>query len=100
MGEKRGLPRGEVRSSPGVFENEMQRRIFGPKMGEVTRGCRKQHNAELHDFFSSRNNRVIKAGMKRAGYCSHMVEVRSACEVVVGKRGPIPSGIQRPEWVI
>jgi len=91
---------GEVRSSPGVFENGMQSRIFGRKMGEVTRGCRKLHNAELHDFFSSRNNRVIKSGMRRAGYCSRMVEVRSACEVVVGKRGRRPFGRQRREWVI
>jgi len=30
-----------------VFENRMLRRIFGPKMDEVTREWRKLHNEEL-----------------------------------------------------
>jgi hypothetical protein len=29
------------------------RRIFGPKRSEVTGGSRKQHNDELHNFYSS-----------------------------------------------
>jgi hypothetical protein len=36
-----------------VFENRMLRRIFGPKRDEVTGGWRKQHNEELHNFYSS-----------------------------------------------
>jgi hypothetical protein len=35
-----------------VFENRVLRRIFGPKMGEVTREWRKLHNEELNDWFS------------------------------------------------
>ena len=36
-----------------VFENRVLRRIFGPKMDEVTR--RKLHIAELNDVYSSPN---------------------------------------------
>jgi hypothetical protein len=38
-----------------VFENRVFRRIFGPKMGKVTRECRKLHNEELTDLYSSPN---------------------------------------------
>jgi hypothetical protein len=31
------------------------RRIFGPKRDEVTGGCRKLHNEELHNLFFSPN---------------------------------------------
>jgi hypothetical protein len=44
-----------------VFENRVLRRIFGPKRGEVIRWCRKLHNEELNDLYSSPNIvRVIK----------------------------------------
>jgi hypothetical protein len=33
-----------------VFENRVLRRIFGPKMDEVTGGWRKLHNEELHNL--------------------------------------------------
>jgi hypothetical protein len=36
-----------------VFENRVLRRIFGPKMVEVTGEWRKLHNEELHDLYSS-----------------------------------------------
>jgi hypothetical protein len=36
-----------------VFENRMLRRIFGPKMDEVTGEWRKVHNEELRDLYSS-----------------------------------------------
>jgi hypothetical protein len=32
-----------------VFENRVLRRIFGPKIQEVTRGWIKLHNEELHN---------------------------------------------------
>jgi hypothetical protein len=35
---------------PKVFENNMLRRIFGPKRDEVTGGWRKLHNEELHNL--------------------------------------------------
>jgi hypothetical protein len=31
-----------------VFEDELLRRIFGPKRDEITGGWRKLHNEELH----------------------------------------------------
>jgi hypothetical protein len=35
-----------------VFENEVLRRIFGPKRDEVMEGWRRLHNEELHDLYS------------------------------------------------
>jgi hypothetical protein len=44
-----------------VFENRVLRRIFGPKMDEVTGECRKLHNEEIHYLHSSSNiSRQIK----------------------------------------
>ena len=44
-----------------VFENRVLRRIFGPKRDEVTGECRKLHNEELNNLYSSPNIvRVIK----------------------------------------
>jgi hypothetical protein len=36
-----------------VFENRVLRRIFGPKMDEVTVGWRKLHNEERHNLYHS-----------------------------------------------
>jgi len=36
-----------------VFKNRVSRRIFGPKRDEVKRECRKLHNEELNDLYSS-----------------------------------------------
>jgi hypothetical protein len=36
-----------------VFENRALRRIFGAKGDEVTGGCRKLHNEDLHNLYSS-----------------------------------------------
>jgi hypothetical protein len=36
-----------------VFENRVLRRIFGPKRDEVTGGCRKLNNQELHNLYCS-----------------------------------------------
>jgi hypothetical protein len=35
-----------------VFENNVLRRIFGPKSNEVTGGKRKLHNEELHKLYA------------------------------------------------
>jgi hypothetical protein len=36
-----------------MFENRMLRRIFGLKRDEMTGECRKLHNEELRDLYSS-----------------------------------------------
>jgi hypothetical protein len=44
-----------------AFENRVLRRIFGPKRDRVTGGCRKMHNDEPHDLYSSLSIiRIIK----------------------------------------
>jgi hypothetical protein len=44
-----------------VFEDRVQRRIFGPKRDEVTSDWRKLHNEELYNLYSLRN-RMISQG--------------------------------------
>jgi hypothetical protein len=49
-----------------VFENRVLRRIFGPKRDEVTGQCRKLHNEELHNLYSSPDTiRQIKSRRMR-----------------------------------
>jgi hypothetical protein len=38
-----------------VHVNRMLRKIFRPKWDEVKGGCRKSHNEELHNLYSSPN---------------------------------------------
>jgi hypothetical protein len=61
-----------------VFENRVLRRIFGPKRDEVTGGCRKLYNEELHNLYTSPNIiGVIKLRMGWSGHVVHMGEMRS-----------------------
>jgi hypothetical protein len=57
-----------------MFENRVLRRIFGPKMDEVTGEWRKLHNEELHDLYSSLSIiRIIKVRrMRWAGHVAQM----------------------------
>jgi hypothetical protein len=49
-----------------VFENRVLRRIFGPKIDEMTGGWRKLHNEELHNLYSSPSIiRIIKSRRMR-----------------------------------
>jgi hypothetical protein len=49
-----------------VFENRVQRRIFGPKRDEVTGEWRKLHNKELRDLYSSPSiKRMVKSRRMR-----------------------------------
>jgi hypothetical protein len=62
------------------------RRIFGPKRDEVTGGCRKLHNEELHKLYSSPTIiRMIKSRrMRWTGHAARMGK-RNAYTILVGK---------------
>jgi len=86
-----------------VFENEVLRRIFGPKMDEVQGEWRKLHNEELHDLYSSPDIvRVIKLRrMRWTEQVASMVERRVVYRVLVGKAGgKRPLGRPRHRWRI
>jgi hypothetical protein len=57
-----------------VFENRVQRRIFGPRRDEATGDWRKLHNEELHNLYSSPNLiRMIKSRkMRWTGHVAQM----------------------------
>jgi hypothetical protein len=44
-----------------VFENRVQRRIFGAKRKEVAGGSSRLHNEEFHNLYASPIIRVIKS---------------------------------------
>ena len=62
-----------------MFENRVQRRIFGPKRDLVTGEWRKLHTEELSDLYSLPNAiLVIKSRrMKWAGHVARMGERRN-----------------------
>jgi hypothetical protein len=70
-----------------VFENRVLRRIFGPKMVEVTGEWRKLHNEKLNDLYCSPHIiQVIKLRrMKLAGNVARMGKRRGVYRVLVGK---------------
>jgi hypothetical protein len=63
------------------------RRIFAPKMDEVTGEWRKLHNEELRDLYSSPSKiRIIKSRrMRWTGHVASMGEKRNAYRLLVGK---------------
>jgi hypothetical protein len=85
-----------------VFENRVLRRIFGPKRDEVTGGCRKLHNEELHNLYSSPIIiRMIRSRrMRWAGHVARIETKMNACRILVGKpEEKKPQGRQRRRWV-
>ena len=51
MGVKRGLSHWGKERRLRVFENRVQRRIFGPKRDEMTGDSRRLHNDGLHHLY-------------------------------------------------
>jgi len=84
-----------------VNEIRVLRRIFGPKMDEVTGEWRKLHNEKLNYLYCSPNIvRVIKSGrMRWAEHVARMGERRGVYRVLVGKpEGKRPLGRPRRRW--
>jgi hypothetical protein len=84
-----------------VFENRVLRRIFGPKRDEVTTECRKLHNAELHNLYSSQDiiRQIKSRRMRWAGHVARMGDGRNVYMVLVGKPvGKRPLGRPRRRW--
>jgi hypothetical protein len=71
----------------GVIKNRVVRRTFGPKRDKVTGDCRRLHNEELYDLYSSPNIVwVMKSGRIRwEGCVACMGDTRGAYRVLVGR---------------
>jgi hypothetical protein len=79
-----------------VFENRVQRRIFGQKGDEVMGGWRKLHIEELRDLFSSPS--IIRK-IKSRKRSSMNGEKRNAYNFLLGKaEGMCPPGRTRCKW--
>jgi len=61
-----------------VFENMVLRRIFGPRRDEAMGECRRLHNEELHDLYTSPSivRVIISRRMRWAGHVARMGEER------------------------
>jgi hypothetical protein len=85
-----------------VFGNRVLWSIFGSKSDEVTGECRKLHNEEFRDLYSSPSIiGIIKS--RRIRWVSHvtrMGEKRNANRLLVGEpEGRRPLGRPRRRWV-
>jgi hypothetical protein len=85
-----------------VFENRVLKRIFGPKIFEVTGDWRKLYNEEFHILCSSPNIiRMMKLrSMRWAGHVARRGEPKNAYGILEGKpEGKRPLERPRREWV-
>jgi hypothetical protein len=70
-----------------VFENRVLRRNFGPTRDEVTGECRKLHEEELRDLYSSPSiTRMIKSRTRWAGHVARVGEEEAIGGKTRGKK--------------
>jgi hypothetical protein len=84
-----------------VFENRVLIIIFGTKRDDVTGECRKLHNEELYNLYSSPDiiRKVKSRRMRWEGLVSGMGEDRIVYKVLVGKpEGKRTLGRPRRRW--
>jgi hypothetical protein len=76
------------------------RRIFELRRNEMTRGWRKLHNEELHNFYTKPDIiRTIKPRSEIDRTCSTHGEKRNPYRILVGKSdGETPLGSGRGRW--
>jgi hypothetical protein len=84
-----------------VFENRVLRRIFGPKKDEVTGECRKLHNQEPLNLYSSpiTIGMIKSRRMRWARHLARMREKRNAYRPLVGNPAGRLRRRPRHEWV-
>jgi hypothetical protein len=75
----------------------MPRKIFGPKIDEVTGGWRKLHNEELHNLYSS--SRIIRVIKSRRAYSTNGGEDECIKDIGGKARRKESVGRPRPKWV-
>jgi hypothetical protein len=84
-----------------MFENRVQRKIFGSKREETVGGWRRVHNEELHNFYASPNViRLIKSRkMRWMGHVACLGQMRNSYNILVGTpEGKRPLGRSRHRW--
>jgi hypothetical protein len=84
-----------------VFKDRVLRRIFGPKMDEVTEEWRKLRNEELHILYSSPNiiRQIKSRRMRWKGHVARVGEERNVYRVLMGKpEGKRQLRRQRRRW--
>jgi hypothetical protein len=84
-----------------VLEDRVLRRIFGPKGDEVTGECRKMHNVEFHNLYSSLDvfRQIKPRRMTWAGRVTRAEKGRNVYRVLVGKpEGKRPLRRPRCRW--